>query len=187
MNVTNENGESILQKKLLYDILAAQKCSFLVQLTYFATIFVPGDGFLRQSGTNPIFGAVVGSSLLAFPTAPWSTQPAAVRGGLHLKLPGNQFWEVPTLFFFLSRIEKKSCNGSFFCHLGWAACMQWYAVNCAVEEKKGGDCETNKLEAKPQNQPGSFNPRIPPIRLQEMIKNCQKRNPIKNSNWKFQH
>ena len=109
-------------------------------------------------------------------------------GGMHLTLPGNQFWEVPTLVFFSSRIEKKSCNGGFFCHLlGWAACMQWYAVNCAVEEKKGGDCETNKLEAKPQNQPGSFNPRIPPIRLQEMIKNCQKRNPIKNPNWKFQH
>ena len=106
MNVTNENGESILQKKLLYDILAAQKCSFLVQLTYFATIFVPGDGFLRQSGTNPIFGAVVGSSLLAFPTAPWSTQPAAVRGGMHLKLPGNQFWEVPTLFFFVADRKK---------------------------------------------------------------------------------
>ena len=34
---------------------------------------------MRQSATNPIFGAVVGSSLLAFPTAPWSTQPAAVR------------------------------------------------------------------------------------------------------------
>ena len=78
-----------------------------LELTNFATIFVPGDGFLRQSGTNPIFGAVVGSSLLAFPTALWPTQPAAVRGGLHLKLPGNQFWEVPTLFFFLSRIEKK--------------------------------------------------------------------------------
>ena len=60
-------------KKLVYDIMAAQKCSFLVRLTYFATIF--GDGFLRQSATNPIFG----SSLLAFPTAPWSTQPAAVR------------------------------------------------------------------------------------------------------------
>ena len=106
--------------------------------------------------------------------------------GMHWKLPGNQFWEeVPTLFFFVA--DRKKLFRKFFCHLGWAACMQWYAVNCAVEEKKGGDCETNKLEAKPQNQPGSFNPRIPPIRLQEMIKNCQKRNPIKNSNWKFQH
>ena len=63
---------------------------------------------MRQSATNPIFGAVVGSSLLAFPTAPWSTQPAAVRGGMHLKLPGNQFWEeVPTLFFFVADREKK--------------------------------------------------------------------------------
>ena len=113
-----------MQKKLLYDILAAQKCSFLVQLTYFATIFVPGDGFLRQSGTNPIFGAVVGSSLLAFPTALWPTQPAAVRGGMHLKLLGNQFREeVPTVFFFVAD-RKKVVTEVFFCHLGWAACMQ---------------------------------------------------------------
>ena len=93
-----------------------------LELTNFATIFVPGDGFLRQSGTNPIFGAV-GSSLLAFPTAPWSTQPAVVRGGMHLKLPGNQFWEeVPTLGFFRRR-SKKVVAEVFFA-TSWAACMQ---------------------------------------------------------------
>ena len=173
-------------KKMLYDILAAQKCSFLVRLTYFATIFVPGDGFLRQSATNPIFGAVVRSFPFLLFRQLHGLRNQLRWGGMHLKLPGNQFWEVPTLFFFVAD-RKKVVTEVFFCHLGWAACMQWYAVNCAVEEKKGGDCETNKLEAKPQNQPGSFNPRIPPIRLQEMIKNCQKRNPIKNPNWKFQH
>ena len=89
-----------------------------LELTNFATIFVPGDGFLRQSGTNPIFGAVVGSSLLAFPTAPWSTQPAAVRGGLHLKLPGNQFWEVPTLGFFVA--NRKKVGTEVFFATSWA-------------------------------------------------------------------
>ena len=39
-------------------------------------------------------------------------------GGMHLKLPGNQFWEVPTLFFF-RRGSKKSCSGSFFA-TSWA-------------------------------------------------------------------
>ena len=172
------------QKKLVYDILVAQKWSFLVRLTYFATIFVPGDGFLRQSATNPIFGAVE-SSPLAFPTAPWSTQPAVVRWDAFKTAREPVLGSANPVFF--RRGSKKCRNRTFCCHLGWAACMQWYAVNCAVEEKKGDDCETNKLEAKPQNQPGSFNPRIPPIRLQEMIKNCQKRNPIKNPNWKFQH
>ena len=91
---------------MLYDILAAQKCSFLVRLTYFATIFVPGDGFLRQSGTNPIFGSVVGSFPLAFPTAPWSTQPAAVRWGA-FKTAREPVLGSANPVFFSSRVEKK--------------------------------------------------------------------------------
>ena len=168
------------KKKLLYDIPAAQKCSFLAQLTYFRLFLSLGTDFCVS--LNPIFGAVGGSSLLAFPTAPWSTQPAAVRCDAFKTAREPVLGSANPVFF--RRGSRKSCNGSFFCYLCWAACMQWYAVNCAVEEKKGGDCETNKLEAKPQNQPGSFNPRIPPIRLQEMIKNCQKRNPIKKTQLK---
>ena len=94
-------------KKLVYDILAAQKCSFLVRLTYFATIFVPGDGFLRQSGTNPIFGAVVGSSLLAFPTAPWSTQPAVVRWDAFKTAREPVLGSANPRFFFVADRKKK--------------------------------------------------------------------------------
>ena len=107
-----------MPKKLLYDILAAQKCSFLVQLTYFATIFVPGDGFLRQSATNPIFGAVVESSPLAFPTAPWSTQPAAVSWDA-FKTAREPVLGSANPRFFLVADRKKSCSGSFFA-TSWA-------------------------------------------------------------------
>ena len=103
---------------MLYDILAAQKCSFLVRLTYFATIFVPGDGFLRQSATNPIFGAVVGFSLLAFPTAPWSTQPAVVRWDA-FKTAREPVLGSANPVFFSSRIEKKVVTEVFFA-TSWA-------------------------------------------------------------------
>ena len=84
------------------------------RLTYFATIFVPGDGFLRQSATNPIFG-----SLLAFPTAPWSTQPAAVRWDA-FKTAREPVLGSANPRFFLVADRKKCCSGSFFFAPSWA-------------------------------------------------------------------
>ena len=90
-----------------------------LQLTYFATIFVPGDGFLRQSATNPIFGAVVESSLLAFPTAPWSTQPAAVSWDALKTAREPVLGRSANPVFFRRGSRKKSCSGSFFA-TSWA-------------------------------------------------------------------
>ena len=69
----------------------------------FCDYFCPWGRIFASVWHKSYFWRVVGSSLFAFPTARWSTQPAAVRGGMHLKLPGNQFREeVPTLFFFVA-------------------------------------------------------------------------------------
>ena len=97
--------------------------------------------------------------------------------GMHLKLSENQFREVAADF--LPRIGKKKAVGLFSRHpghrvprhLGHRVCGDMQLS--AVDEKKG-DCETNKLVAKPQNQPVHSTQGFDGCK--KLIKSCQRRN-----------